>query len=87
MLPQEIEAEVGSPGAVNNGVALAEGFWAAGLCGLCHMQMPETHSPACRGYLASVAPAKTIKKWHRSNFPMYHWLKMRHAMLRDDERC
>ena len=58
MLPQEMEAEVDSPGAVNSGVALAEGFRAAGLGGLCHMQMPETHSPACRGYLASVAPAE-----------------------------
>ncbi len=61
MLPQEIQAEVDLPGAVNSGVALTEGFWAAGLGGLSHMQMPETHSPACRGYLASVAPAKRFQ--------------------------
>ncbi len=65
MLSQKIEAEVDSPGAVNSGVVLAEGFWAAGLGGLCHMHMPETHSPACRGYLASVAPDKK-KAFHDS---------------------
>ena len=68
MLPQETEAEVDSPAAVNSGVALAEGFWAAGLGGLCHIQMPETHSPACRGYLASVAPANSFTKLDSEHF-------------------
>ncbi len=91
MLSQKIEAEVDSPGAVNSGVALAEGFWAAGLGGLCHMQMPETHSPACRGYLASVAPGNPYYHYYcyylyyllftqNDIFCMYHWLKMRPFM-------
>ena len=81
MLPQEIEAEVDSLGAVNSGVALAEGFWAAGLGGLCHMHMPETHSPACRGYLASVAPDKK-NPHHDSMFVHVLLAQMRplHAM-------
>ena len=81
MLPQEIEAEVGSPEAVNSGAALAEGFWAAALGGLCHMQMPEMRSPACRGYLASVAPAERLTYNDTEHFIfMHHWLKMRPFM-------